>query len=167
MSERPPGDVRLRLLLKVPRYHPRWPQDYRIRPLEEGDARATHQILIDVFGDEEPDFDIWYPSRFGDGEYDPALNFVAEHRPTGDIHGLVWCWSSNFVKDLAVLPVARRRGLAQALMLTALNAFVDRQAASVDLKTNRHENAAAVKLYESLGMREVAWDGNEPASTEG
>jgi len=52
-------------------------------------------------------------------------------------------------------------------MLTALNAFVDRQAASVDLKTNRHENAAAVKLYESLGMREVAWDGNEPASTEG
>ena len=166
MSEQALGDVRLRLVLRKERFEARWPENYRIRSLEKDDARVTHQILVDIFEDEEPDFDVWYASRFGDGEYDPALNFVAEHIPSGDIHGLVWCWSSKFIKDLAVLPAARRRGLAQALMFTALNAFAERGTPSVDLKTNRHLNAAALQLYESLGMREVDWGGGEAAPAE-
>lgn len=38
-------------------------------------------------------------------------------------------------------------------------AFRDRCAAHVDLKTHRVENAAAVRLYERLGMIRIAWEG--------
>lgn len=156
------GDVRLRLDLPREPYDPLWPEDYLIRQMESDDARQVHQLLVDVFGDEEPDFDRWYDARTGDAEYDAALNFVAEHIPSGEIRGAAWCWSGNYVKDLAVRPIARGTGLGRALFLTALNAFIAREAPFVDLKTNRHKNATAVRLYESLGMREVDWSGAEP-----
>lgn len=44
-------------------------------------------------------------------------------------------------------------------MWQAFNAFRDRGAAHVDLKTNTVENAAALRLYERLGMVPVAWEG--------
>ncbi|SDA81941.1 hypothetical protein SAMN02927914_03334 [Mesorhizobium qingshengii] len=37
--------------------------------------------------------------------------------------------------------------------------FRERGAECVDLKTNTVENAAAVRLYERLGMSPVAWEG--------
>ncbi len=39
------------------------------------------------------------------------------------------------------------------------NVFHDRGAAHIDLKTNAVENAAALSLYEWLGMTPVAWEG--------
>jgi ribosomal protein S18 acetylase RimI-like enzyme len=59
------------------------------------------------------------------------------------------------VKDLAVDPRARRRGIARALMLAAFNAFARRGATHVDLKV-REENTAAIALYTSLRMQMVS-----------
>jgi ribosomal protein S18 acetylase RimI-like enzyme len=67
------------------------------------------------------------------------------------------CWTSSFIKDLAVHPAARRRGLGRALMLATFHAFAQRGSTHVDLKV-REENAAAQALYRSLGMRVVARD---------
>ena len=44
-------------------------------------------------------------------------------------------------------------------MRRVFTAFRDRGAAHVDLKTHKVENAAAVRLYERLGMMQVAWEG--------
>ncbi len=62
-----------------------------------------------------------------------------------------------FVKDLAVHPAARRRGLGRALMLAVFQEFSRRGAVHVDLKV-REENAAAQALYRSLGMRVISRD---------
>ncbi|TIL70217.1 MAG: GNAT family N-acetyltransferase, partial [Mesorhizobium sp.] len=69
------------------------------------------------------------------------------------------CWTRAFVKDLAVHPEARGRGIAEALMWHVFTTFHARGAAHVDLKTNTVEKAAAVRLYERLGMFEVDWAG--------
>jgi ribosomal protein S18 acetylase RimI-like enzyme len=77
----------------------------------------------------------------------------------GRLAGAALCWATAFVKDLAVHPEARGRGVAEALMWHAFAVFRARGAAHVDLKTNTVENAAAVRLYERLGMTPVAWEG--------
>nr|WP_244529634.1 GNAT family N-acetyltransferase [Mesorhizobium qingshengii] len=60
---------------------------------------------------------------------------------------------------LAVHPEARGKGIAEALMWHSFATFRERGAECVDLKTNTVENAAAVRLYERLGMSPVAWEG--------
>nr|WP_292399198.1 GNAT family N-acetyltransferase [Mesorhizobium sp.] len=77
----------------------------------------------------------------------------------GRLAGAALCWTRAFVKDLAVHPEARSRGIAEALMWHVFTTFHARGAAHVDLKTNTVENAAAVRLYERLGMFEVDWAG--------
>ena len=67
------------------------------------------------------------------------------------------CWTSAFIKDLAVHPRARRRGVGRALMLMAFHAFAKRGATHVDLKV-REENASALRLYRDLGMKIIARD---------
>ncbi|MBZ9962379.1 GNAT family N-acetyltransferase [Mesorhizobium sp. BR1-1-2] len=69
------------------------------------------------------------------------------------------CWTSAFVRDLAVHPQARGRGIGEALMWHAFAVFRERGAPHVDLKTNTVKNAAAVRLYQRLGMSSVAWEG--------
>ena len=62
------------------------------------------------------------------------------------------------MKDLAVHPRVRRRGIGRALMLTAFHTFERRGARYVDLKV-REENLNAQRLYRDLGMTVV---GREP-----
>lgn len=44
-------------------------------------------------------------------------------------------------------------------MWHAFAVFRERGAPHVDLKTNTVKNAAAVRLYQRLGMSSVAWEG--------
>lgn len=128
-----------------------------MRTLRPGDEIPLHALFDLAFGDTGP-FDLWWPARSGDAEFDPALCFLAFDAETG-LAGAAQCWTGAYVKDLAVHPKARGRGLGEALMLTAFRAFRDRGAAHVDLKTNRVGNAAAYRLYRRLGMVEVGWGG--------
>lgn len=117
-----------------------------------------HALLVLVFSDEEPEFDRWWESRSGDDEYDPAMCFVTTGAD-GTIVGAAWCWTSGFLKDLAVAPSARRKGLGEALCGAVFETFRARGLAHVDLKTNVVESAEAVRLYRRLGMVEVDWAG--------
>ena len=91
----------------------------------------------------------WWKTLAADSEYDPALCFTAWSG--GTLVGVAQCWTSAFVKDLAVHPAWRRRGVATGLLLTAFRIFRDRGASSVALKVQA-DNAVAICFYENLGM---------------
>jgi ribosomal protein S18 acetylase RimI-like enzyme len=136
-----------------------WPQSVDLRTLMAKPdlklVKAAHAVLTAGFwegGGGAPIFRKWWPQLRKDSEFDPALVFLAIER--GEVIGMAQCWTSAFVKDLAVVPDARRRGIGRALMLTAFDAFTQRGAAHVDLKV-REENAAAQALYASLAMAVV------------
>jgi len=138
---------------------PVWPAGVHCRTLQKKDGRAAHAVLSGGYwegGGGAPKFRQWWSQLQKDSEFDPTLFFLAIDR--GEIVGLAQCWTSAFVKDLAVLPRVRRIGVGRALMLTALHTFASRGAASVDLKV-REENLTAQRLYHDLGMRIV---GREP-----
>jgi len=153
------GDVRLRRDLGRPFAAPAWPDGYRLRTLQAGDASTLHALLVEVLGDAtDPDFEAWWAERAQDEEFEPDLCFLV-FDGDGLLAAAACSWTSAFVKELAVRGSARRLGLGEALMLTVFAAFAARGAAHVDLKTNLAENADAVRLYRRLGMMEVGWEG--------
>ncbi len=138
---------------------PAWPEGMHCRALGKDDAKAAHAVLSAGFwegGGGAPMFKQWWSRLRKDPEFDPALFFLAIDRE--GVAGLAQCWTSAFVKDLAVHPRARRHGIGRALMLTAFQAFAVRGALHVELKV-REENLDAQRLYHDLGMRIV---GREP-----
>jgi ribosomal protein S18 acetylase RimI-like enzyme len=62
------------------------------------------------------------------------------------------------LRDLAVHPDMRGRGIGEALLHHVFLAFRDRGAAHVDLKTDA-DNLGAIRLYERVGMRQVPLEG--------
>ncbi|MER9867388.1 GNAT family N-acetyltransferase [Mesorhizobium sp. M0136] len=154
-----PNDIRLRKILDDTLLTPRWPEGFFMRGFEAADALALHALLTAVFDDgADGPFDEWWPRIAGDAEFDPALCFLVIDGK-GRLAGAALCWATGFVKDLAVHPEARGKGIAEALMRHAFAVFQARGAAYVDLKTSTVENAAAVRLYQRLGMIEVDWAG--------
>ncbi|MFW6027727.1 MAG: GNAT family N-acetyltransferase, partial [bacterium] len=61
------------------------------------------------------------------------------------------CWTTGFIKDIAVAPAYRRRGVGRALMAEIFRAFHRRGAAWVDLKVQA-DNHSAIAFYEAIGM---------------
>ena len=155
----PPIVLRMRRDLRGPVAEPSWPAGIRIRTLnhkDKKDGQAAHAVLQASYyegGGGAPIFKKWWPKLKKDKEFDPSLCFLAEDAE--GVVGICQCWTTNFVKDVAVLPRVRRRGIARALMLTAFQAFKARGALHADLKV-REENAAAQRLYEGLGMSVIA-----------
>jgi ribosomal protein S18 acetylase RimI-like enzyme len=150
--------LRMRRPLSGPSPEPVWPSGYRMVPFEpDRHAEAAHALLVEAYakggGYVEP-FAIWWPSLRDDSEYDPALCVIAVDEGNR-IVGVAQCWTSAFVKDLAVAPTMRRQGLGAALMCHLFRAFRDRGAAFVDLKVEADNPTGAVRLYRSLGFEEI------------
>jgi ribosomal protein S18 acetylase RimI-like enzyme len=150
-----PRVLRMRKVLKGTLPEPDWPGGVRIKTLDKKEAKDAHAVLAAGYwegGGGAPKFDNWWAHLRKDREYDPALFFLAlDHE--GCV-GIAQCWTSNFIKDIAVHPRARRRGVGTALMLTTFEAFHARGAPHVDLKV-REENTAAQELYAKLGMKVI------------
>lgn len=98
-------------------------------------------------------FEDWYRSLTTDSEYDPSL-CVAAVSDEGKVAGFVQCWTSSFIKDLAVMSSFRRHGVGKALMNHAFSLFATRKQPHVDLKVE-NDAMPALQLYERLGMVEV------------
>ena len=152
--------LRMRRELSGTIEQPVWPAGMTCRTFgpkpDKREAKAAHSVLeagLWEGGGGAPIFRKWWPELRRDAEFDPALIFLAVER--GEIVGMAQCWTSAFIKDLAVHPAMRRRGVGRALMLTAFHAFAKRGAAHVDLKV-REENTNAQRLYRDLGMTLVA-----------
>jgi ribosomal protein S18 acetylase RimI-like enzyme len=148
--------IRLRRELGEPLQAPAWPAGFVLRTLSSTtDATSLHALLTEVFPErrDEP-FDAWWQKLSTDAEFDPALCFLV-FDAEGGLAAAAQCWTSAYLKDLAVKPAARRLGLGEALLRQVFAAFHARGAAHVDLKTHTLENRDAVRLYERLGMRRV------------
>ncbi|WP_442580389.1 GNAT family N-acetyltransferase [Mesorhizobium sp. ASY16-5R] len=152
---------RMRKLLDGDQPAPRWPTGFHIRTLKtDDDAKAVHALLIRAYeGDEDifPSFEDWWDRFSGDPEFDGDLCFLA-FEAQGGLAGVALCWTSAFLKDLAVRADMRRRGLGEALLLHVLSIFRARGATHIDLKVEL-DNTIGLRLYQRCGMVRVPWDG--------
>ena len=67
------------------------------------------------------------------------------------ILGVSQCWTSAYIKNLAIHPCAQGMGLGRALLLHTFQVFKQRGEAFVDLKV-LESNLRARRLYERAGM---------------
>ncbi|WID97972.1 GNAT family N-acetyltransferase [Bosea vestrisii] len=127
-------------------------------PFAITDMSAIHGLLrvgYSLGGGRVPAFEEWKAALLGDSDFDPALVFVVSDAQ-GVIAAVCQCWASAFVKDLVVHPSARRQGLGEALLHHAFVEFTARGANIVDLKVEIDNPTGARRLYERVGMKEVA-----------
>ncbi|WP_201302965.1 MULTISPECIES: GNAT family N-acetyltransferase [unclassified Bosea (in: a-proteobacteria)] len=119
---------------------------------------AIHDLMATGYnlgGGRVPPFEDWRAALLADSGFDPAFVFVAQDA-RGTVVAICLCWSSAFIKDLVVHPSARRLGLGEALLRQAFLTFAARGADAVDLKVEIDNPTGARRLYERVGMREVA-----------
>ncbi len=135
---------------------PVWPDGLTVGHFGADDAPAVHALLQRAYarggGDVMP-YDVWLPRMTGDAEYDPRLWFVV--RDVKGIAGVALCWTSAFVKDIAVDLRWRRRGLGEALLLLVFGEFAARSAPAVELKVDSDNPSGAVRLYRRMGFEIV------------
>lgn len=151
---------RLRRDLTIALAPPTCPTGYRLRTFVTDDATTVHRLLETGYaqgGGYVGAFEEWWPGLRDDEEFAPDLCFIALNE-RHSIVGVAQCWTSAFVKDLVVHPLARRQGIATALLSRVFWEFQRRGVKQVDLKVRLDNPAGAVRLYKALGMREVALD---------
>ena len=147
--------LRFRRDLGQPVDAPVWPAGFACRTLAPGDAAAVHALLkaANLHGPDLPDPEGWWTALTGDSEFEAALCFVALDAELR-IVGVAQCWTSAFLKDLAVHPDFRRLGIGGCLLRQVFGAFRARGASNIDLKVDAG-NAPAIRLYERVGMYRV------------
>ncbi len=97
----------------------------------------------------------WWRETEADPEYDPKLCFIAVEAGSGRLAAFAQCWTSGFIKDIAVADTHRGKGLGAALMRRIFQTFQARGCAHVDLKVQVDNPSGAVHFYKSLGMTVV------------
>lgn len=139
-------------LTAQPPAHMTFPEGIALRPfLPERHARAARALLNDSYADgagQVAAFEDWWPALQADSEYDPALCFAVEDE-AGALVAFAQCWTSGFVKDIAVASGHRRRGIGRALLEEIARIFFARVEPYLDLKVVAG-NAGAIAFYQSL-----------------
>lgn len=138
--------------------NPSWPADIRLDHYREELAPAIHAVLQlaqEQGGGRVGPLEQWRQQFVTDAEFDPALCLVVSN--ANGILGVSQCWTSAFIKNLAIHPHAQRMGLGRALLLHTFQVFKQRGEAFVDLKV-LESNLRARQLYESAGMLFVLRD---------
>lgn len=147
MTSRTPLSLRRDLRAPVP--PPRWPEGVSLLAFDpEQHAGSIHSLLSAAYaqgGGTIASFEPWWADLRGDAEYDPSLVFLAAPTPEMVV-GAAQCWSSGFVKDLAVAAPWRRQGVGGALLLHAFAVFRARGALHIELKVEAG-NGDALRLY--------------------
>jgi mycothiol synthase len=125
---------------------------------------AVHAVLDEAFADDwghhpEP-FNRWAEEQTGSPSYDPTLWLLATAagEPVGALIGYV-SDDNGWVGELGVLPPARGRGIAAALLRRSFATFAGRGLRRVMLNVDAENPTGATRLYERAGMRVVnRWD---------
>lgn len=132
---------------------PAWPEGVTARTYAEADAAAVHDLLVEAFAgnaEEVQSFARWHPWMTNDPGFDPGVWFLAE--AGARLAGACLCWREGWVKDLAVRPSWRGRGLGEALLRAVFAEFHRRGLETVGLKVDADNPTGAVRLYDRVGM---------------
>ena len=118
--------------------------------LEDRAQVGLDRALADVQGGGHvANLDTWQQQFISNAEFDPRLCLVVSNAE--GILGVAQCWTSAFIKNLAIHPCAQGQGLGRALLLHSFQVFKQRGEPYVDLKV-LESNLRARQLYESAGM---------------
>jgi len=147
---------------------PTLPDGIRIDTFRNEDARAFYDTQTEAFADEwgfaPLPFDEWKRLRLEADDFDPGVWFLA--REGEEVVGVIRCdahhLGGGFVGAVAVRAPWRRRGIGEALLLTAFRAFFDRGERSARLGVDTENPSGATRLYERVGMHveneEIAYE---------
>ena len=164
---------RMRRELDTASPDPVWPPAVTVRTFDRGqDARPVHELITTSFreigGQHERTFQEWSGFLLDTERYDPELYLVAEadgalvgaalSQPIGEDYG--------FVRQLAVAPSQRGRGLGLALLHECFRRHAARGLPATVLGVDAGNPTGALRLYEKAGMRVVEeftrWDRPAP-----
>jgi ribosomal protein S18 acetylase RimI-like enzyme len=132
------------------------PDGAHLVPFSADQAGDVHALLLRGYSDcggAVGPFAQWWQLVSSDSEYDADLCFTVRSSK-GYLIAAAQCWTSAFVKDIAVHPEWQRRGIGAALLSEIFRAFRTRGANAVDLKVQT-DNPSAMRFYEKLGMMPV------------
>jgi mycothiol synthase len=153
---------------------PQVPEGIVIRTFEPGrDERAVHAALAEAFEDHWgmrfESLDVWKHDQIdgASSNFDPELWFLA--LDGDDVVGVICCRDSSAsspdaanVDELGVRRAWRGRGIARALLLTAIAEVRRRGIGAAELSVDSESLTGATRLYEKAGMRAIRsfeqWD---------
>jgi ribosomal protein S18 acetylase RimI-like enzyme len=153
MTEHSPSAIHMRCSLRTPAGAPNWPDGTTVARWTNGAAPRIHTLLADSYSDGSghiDEYDPWFSALLSDSEFDASTCCLAMHG--SELVGVALCWSSGFIKDLAVASRFRRRGVGAALVVHALHDFRNRGLDHIELKVHGNNPTGALKLYERLGF---------------
>ena len=148
----------IRIELARPPAPPDMPAGISIRPYERSDARLVHQVIDDAFSEwpgrnPEP-YEVWAPQVLAHPAFEPALSPLAfdGEELVGGVLSMDYP-EEGWIQQVATKATHRRRGIAQALLRTALGGFYKRRRPMAGVSTD--SRTGALGLYEKVGMRVV------------
>ena len=152
---------RMRRELDAPSPAPVWPAGVEVHDLRRpDDERPVHALVqacfAEIGGEHERPFEQWAAYLLDTDRFDPALCLVAtvDGRVVGAALGTATP-EHGFVRQLAVDPSQRGRGLALALLHESFRRHRDRGLPATVLGVDAGNPTGALALYEKAGMRVV------------
>lgn len=151
-------EVEMDILMEQEPVVPEWPNGMSVRTLiVERDVRTIHRIIQDAFtvieGHCYQPFEEWEEGAIQRRDFDPSLVFVAE--AAGEIVGVAMGYNSEsggWIRQVAVEPSWRQRGIALRLVLSVLAEFYQRGTLRVGLSVDPQNVTGPVRVYERAGM---------------
>lgn len=153
--------LRMRIDMSEPPPAPAWPDGITVRAFRPGeDERAMYEAQEEAFSDHwghvTMQFEEW-TKRTTRHDFEPELWLMAldGDRVVAASSNSVIPENLGWISGLGVVRSHRRRGIARAILLQALNDFWRRGQRSVALGVDAYSLTGATRLYESAGMRVV------------
>lgn len=131
------------------------PDGVTIRPYAGDDAEAVHRLLDAAYTGWDEDYvpvphPEWLSFMTDHRDFDPGCWFLAESGRR--LIGACLNWKDGWVKDLAVHPDWRRRGLGEALLRHTFHELWQKGVRRIGLKVDSNNGTGAPRLYERLGF---------------
>lgn len=148
----------IRIGLDGPPPPPEPPAGVAIRAYRESDAQEVHRVIDAAFSEWEgrnPEpFEVWAPQILAHPAFRPELSPLA--LDGDEIVGVVISCDypelgEGWIQQLATRASHRRRGIAQAMLLTAFGWFYEAGRRVAGVSTD--SRTGALGLYEKVGMR--------------